>query len=157
MPSRHWLYFGAFVLTGIGLIGVVLMGLLDAFSVLSGNVASGEEFVLLAMFGEAAEWAVIGIVLSLVALLFLVATIVSILRNTSLHRSDRLVSVVERLEHEYPLLEQFDVSEKVEPTIEDRRQELKEQYVTGEISEEEFEREMEGLMDDESASSGTRP
>lgn len=157
MPSRHWLYFGAFVLTGIALGGVVLMGLIDAMSVLSAGVAYGEEFILLAMLGEAAEWFVITLVLFLLALLFLTATIVSVLRNTSLHRSDRLVSIVERLEHEYPVLRQFDVSKKVEPTSEDRRAELKERYVAGEITEEEFERKMEGLMDEDSGSSRTRP
>ena len=151
MVSRHWLYFGGFVVTGILLVGVGLVGLLDALSVLSGGATYSEEFLLLAMLGAAAEWVVIALVLGLVALVFLAATVVSVLRAKSLPRSDRLVSIVERLEREYPILRQFDVSERVEPTTEDRRQRLKEQYVDGEISEAEFEREMQRLLDDDSA------
>ncbi|WP_136687816.1 SHOCT domain-containing protein [Halorhabdus amylolytica] len=152
MASRHWLYFGGFVLTGVALLAVVLVGVLDALSALSADaVVYGEEFVLLAMLGAAAEWVVAAVVLGTLACLFLVATVVSVLRNTSLHRDDRLVALVERLEREYPVLGQFDVSEKVEPTTEDRKQRLKEQYVDGELSDAEFEREMERLMDEESS------
>ncbi|WP_226042894.1 SHOCT domain-containing protein [Natrinema sp. DC36] len=147
MGSHHWLYFGGFVITGILLIGVGLVGILDALSVLSEGVSYSEEFVLLAMLGEAAEWIVVGLILGLFAVTFLAAAIISILRRASLPRDDRLVSLVEWLERKYPLLRQFDVTEKLEPTTEDRRQQLKEQYVAGEISEEAFEREMAQLMD----------
>ncbi|WP_339106416.1 SHOCT domain-containing protein [Haloterrigena salinisoli] len=156
MVSRHWLYFGGFVVTGVLLVGVGLVGLLDALSVLSGGATYGEEFLLLAMLGAAAEWVVVGIVLGLLAVAFLTATVVSVLRAKSLPRSDRLASLVERLEREYPILRQFDVSERVEPTTEDRRQQLKEQYVAGEISEAEFEREMQRLLDDDSTEAQSR-
>ncbi|MFB6202439.1 MAG: SHOCT domain-containing protein [Halorhabdus sp.] len=150
MASRHWLYFGGFVVTGLTVVLVVLMGLLDALAVLSSDVIIyGEEFVLLAMLGEAAEWVIAAVVFGILAVVCLVATVVSVLRNTALHRDDRLATLVERLEREYPLLRQFDVSEKVEPTVEDRQQRLKSKYVDGEISDEEFEREMARLMDDE--------
>lgn len=148
MVSRHWLYFGGFVITGILLIGVSLMGILDGLSVLSGGISYSEEFVLLAMLGEAAEWVVVGLVLGLLAVMFFTAAVISVLRNASLPRDDRLVSLVGWLERKYPLLRHFDVAQKVEPTAEDRQQQLKEQYVEGEISEEEFEREMTRLMDD---------
>ncbi|UHQ95372.1 SHOCT domain-containing protein [Haloterrigena alkaliphila] len=151
MASRHWWYFGGFVVTGILLVGVGLLGVLDALSVLSGGVYYGEEFVLLAMLGAAAEWIVAGIALGVLAVVFLLATVVSVLRTKSLPRSDRLASIVERLEREYPILRQFDASEKVEPTAEDRKQRLKEQYVAGDISEAEFEREMQRLLDDDTA------
>lgn len=157
MVSRHWLYFAGFVISAVALVGVGLLGLADAVSVLTaGGVYYGEEFILLAMLGEAAEWVMLGLVVGAVAALFLIATVVSILRNASVPRSDRLVQVVEWLEHRYPVLRTFDVSEKVEPTVEDRKQELKEQYVAGELSDDEFEREMERLMhDDESDSAQT--
>lgn len=156
MASRHWLYFGGFLVTGILLVGVVLMGLLDALSVLSGGVAYSGEFILLAMLAEAAEWVVGGLVLGLVAVLFLAATLVSVLRNASLPRDDRLVSVVERLERKYPLLRQFDVAEKVEPTAEDRKQRLRERYLAGELSDDEFERQLETLMDDPHSEKNTQ-
>lgn len=156
MGSRHRLYFGGFVVSGVLLVGVGLMALFDALSVLSGGATYSEEALLLAMLGAAAEWVVIGLVLGLLALAFLAATVVSVLRAKSLPRSDRLVSIVERLEREYPILRQFDVSERVEPTTEDRRRELKEQYVAGEISEAEFEREMQRLLDDDAADAQSR-
>lgn len=156
MVSRHWLYFGGFVITGMLLVGVGLLGLLDALSVLSGGATHGEELVLLAMVGEAAEWIVAGLALGLLSAAFLAATVVSILRRASLPRDDRLVAVVERLERRYPLLRQFDVASKVEPTTEDRKRRLTERYVAGEISEERFEREMARLMDDSDAASKPR-
>lgn len=149
MVSRHWLYFGGFVITGVLLIGAGLMGILEGLSALSGGVPASEEFILL-MLGAAAEWVVAVIVLGLIAVVFLVATGISLLRNASIPRDDRLVSVVEWLERRYPLLRRFDASEKVEPTTDDRRQELKEQYVAGEMSEAEFERQLAQLMDDTS-------
>lgn len=156
MASRHWLYFGGFVITGILLAGVGMMGLLDALSVLSGGMAYNEEFVLLAMVGEAAEWVVIGLVLGLLAVMFLAATVISILRNASLPRDDRLAAIVEWLERKYPPLRHFDVSQKVELTVEDRKQRLKERYIAGEISEEEFERKMEQLINDTSSDTNVR-
>lgn len=128
------------------------MAAIDALAVLSGGIYADGTFVLLAMIGEAAEWLVAGVVLGLFAVLLLAATVVSILRTKSLPKSSRLASLVERLEREYPLLREFDVSEKVEPTTEDRADRLKQQYVDGEIGEREFEREMERLLDDDSDS-----
>ncbi|QRV17487.1 SHOCT domain-containing protein [Haloterrigena salifodinae] len=156
MASRHWLYFGGFVVTGILLVGVGLLGLFDALSVLTGGATYSEEVLVLAMLGAAAEWVVAAIVLGLIAVAFLVATVVSVLRTKSIPRSDRLASIVERLEREYPVLRQFDASERVEPTTGDRRQRLKEQYVDGEITEAEFEREMQRLLDDDAADAQSR-
>lgn len=146
------------MITGILLVGATL-GIVDCLSALSGSVPASEEFVLLAMLGEAAEWVVIVLVLGFVAVVFLAATVVSVLRTASLPRDDRLVSVVEWVERRYPVLRRFDVTEKVSPTTEDRRQQLKDQYVSGEISDAEFERKIEQLMDDaparEQSQSGT--
>ena len=149
MASRRWLYFGGFVVTGVLLVGAGLMGIVDGLSALSGGVpAASEELVLLTMLGAAAEWVVIVLVLGMVAALFLTATVVSVLRSASLPRDDRLVSIVDRLERHYPIVRRFDVTEKVKPTAEERRQQLEEQYVTGEMSEAEFERKLAKLMDD---------
>ena len=151
MISRHWLYFGGFVITGILLIGATLMGIVDGLSALSGSVPASEEFALLAILGAAAEWVMIVLVLGVVAVVFLAATVVSVLRTASLPRDDRLASIVEWIEQRYPIFRRFDVTEKVSPTTEDRRQQLKDQYVSGEISDAEFEREMGQLMNDASS------
>ncbi|PSQ17303.1 hypothetical protein BRD02_03480 [Halobacteriales archaeon QS_8_69_73] len=148
MISRHRLYFGGFVVSGLLLVGAALMGLFEGLSALSGGVPPGENLILLTVLVAAAEWVVLALGFGLVAVLFLVATVVSVLRSRSLPRDDRLVSVVERLEREYPVLRQFDVSQRVEPTAEDRRRELKERYVEGDIGDAEFERRMDELMDD---------
>ncbi|WP_135820504.1 SHOCT domain-containing protein [Halostella litorea] len=155
MVSRHWLYFGGFVVSGILLVGVGLLGAIDALSVLSGGAYYGEEFVLLAMLAAAAEWVAAGVVLGLFAAVFLAATVVSVLRNASVPRSDRLVAVVEWLEREYPVLRRIDASDRVAPTAEDRRQRLRERYVEGELSEREFERELERVLD-EGSDGGSR-
>ena len=155
MVSRRWLYFGGFVVSTVLLVGVGLLGLLDALSALSGGVYASEEFVVLAMLGAAAEWVVAGLALGAIAALFLLATLVSVLRAASIPRDDRLASLVERLEREFPALREFDVSGKVEPTTEDRKEKLRERYVAGEIGESEFEREMERLMDGD-ADGGSR-
>lgn len=148
MVSRHWLYFGGFVVTGVLLVGAGLIGVLEGLSALSSGIPASEEFVLVAMLGAAAEWVVTVLVLGLIAVIFLAATVVSVLRNASLPRGDWLVSIFEWLERQYPVFRRFDVSAKVAPTTEDRKQELKEQYVSGEISEAEFERRLARLMDD---------
>ncbi|SDK04268.1 hypothetical protein SAMN05216226_11565 [Halovenus aranensis] len=156
MVARHWLYFAGFVLSGIGVVGAGLLGVLDALSVLAGGVATGEELVVLRMLGAAAEWLVVAVVFGLLAVVLLAGTVVSVLRNTSLYRSDRLVTVVERLEREYPILREFDAAERVEPTTEDRKQELRERYLDGEISDEEFERELDRLLNEEDDSTRNR-
>lgn len=157
MVSRHWLYFGGFVITGILLIGATLMGIVDGLSALSGSVPTSEEFILLAILGAAAEWVMIVLVLGLVAMGFLAATVISVLRTAALPRDDRLVSIVEWVERRYPVLRRFDVTEKVSPTTEDRRQQLKDQYISGEISDAEFEREMGQLMDDAASTEKSQP
>lgn len=149
MPSRHWLYFGGFVVTGILAVGTALLGLLEGLAALSGGVPAGEGFVLVTMLGAAAEWVVLTLVLGVIAMLCLAGTVVSVLRSASLPRDDRLVTGVEWLERRYPVLRTFDVSGKVEPTTDDRKRQLKEQYVNGKITEAEFERRLAQLMDDQ--------
>ncbi len=156
MLARYWLYFGGFVITAILLVGAGLMGVVEGLSALSGGVPASEELVLLAMLRAAVEWVIAVFILGVIAVIFLVATVVSILRTGSLPRDDRLVAIVERLERRYPLLRRFDVTEKVEPTTEDRRRELKQQYVSGEMSESEFERQLTQLMDDTSTEESSR-
>jgi len=92
MASRHRLYFGAFVVTAFSFVAVGLRGLVDALGVLTSDaIVYGEEFVLLSMLGEAAERILVALVLGALSVVFLLATVVSVLRNTSLHRDDRLV------------------------------------------------------------------
>ncbi|TKX70246.1 SHOCT domain-containing protein [Halorubrum sp. SP9] len=147
MVSRHRLRFSGFVVTGILMVGAGLIELFEGLSALSGGIPATEEFLLVAMLSAAAEWVIAVIVLGLFAGLFLVATAASILRTASIPRDDRLASAAQWLERRYPALGTFDVSERVAPTTEERRQELEEEYVSGELSEAEFERRLARLMD----------
>jgi len=156
MVSRYWLYFSGFVVTAILLVGAGFVGIVEGLSALSGEPPASEELIFLTVLRAAAQWVIVVLVLGVIAIIFLAATVVSILRTGSLPRDDRLVAVVEWLERQYPLLRRFDVSEKVEPTTEDRRQELKQQYVSGEMSEAEFERQLTQLMDDTSKEESPR-
>jgi len=157
MAARHWLYFGCSVVAGVLAVGAGLIGVLEGLSALSGGVLASEEPVVVTMLGAAAEWVVAALGLGLIAVLFLVASVVSVLRNATLPRDDRYVAVVERLERRSPTLRQFGLSETFEPTAEDRRRQLREQYVAGEISETEFERRVADLMDETSSDERTRP
>lgn len=146
MASRRWLYFGGFIITTVLLVGASLLGILEGLSAFSTGVPANEEFILLELLGAAAEWVVAVLALGIVALLFLTATVVSVLRSASLPRDDRLASIVERVERRYPALRRFDTAQRFQPTMEDRQQRLREQYVQDEISEAEFEHEMAQVM-----------
>lgn len=147
MAARHWWYFGLFVTTSILSVGASMMGMIDGLSALPEGAAYGEEFAPLLMLQAGGEWLVASMVLGLFSMAFLTATVVSVLRNRAFPRDDRIASVVERLERRYPILQEFDVSKRFEPTPEERKKELKAQYVEGELSEAEFERRMEQVMD----------
>ena len=58
MTSRHWLYFGGFVVTTVLLVGASLLGILEGLSAFSTGVPANEEFSLLELVGAAAEWVV---------------------------------------------------------------------------------------------------
>lgn len=155
MVSRHWLYFGGFLLAGVLLIGAGLMGLLDALSVLSGGVPNGGVRAAgdargsrRVGRGRAGARAARGGPAR--------GTVVSVLRSASIPRDDLLVAVVEWLERPYPPLRWLDVADRVEPTTGDRRRRLTERYVEGEIDEERFEREMAALMEDDHADGEAR-
>ena len=55
MVSRHWLYFGGFVVSGLLLIGAALVGLLKGLSALSGGIPRGETAIVLFVLAAAAE------------------------------------------------------------------------------------------------------
>ena len=146
MPARHWLYVSGFVGSGVGVVGAGLLALLESLSVLFGPPT--DAFVLSAMLEAAAEWIVLSFILALLAVLFFVAAVVSLIRTLSVPRNERVASLFSWLERTHPALEAVGISNKFEPTAEDRKQQLKERYVDGEISEREFERRMDQLMDE---------
>ncbi|MFC7133692.1 MULTISPECIES: SHOCT domain-containing protein [Salinibaculum] len=151
MPSRHRLYFGGFVVTAVVLVGVGLLGLLEALSVLTSGLYHEGEFVLVAVVAALAEWVFAGILLGLLAVAFLVGTVVSLVRAVSLPRSARVASVLEFLEYRSPTLARLELSARVEPTVEDRTAALKSRYVAGELGIEGLERELARVLDDDAS------
>jgi hypothetical protein len=59
--------------------------------------------------------------------------------------------VARGLERVVPWLAERNLSERVAPTVEDRRETLVERYAAGELTEREFERELEALLAEEDA------
>jgi hypothetical protein len=82
-------------------------------------------------------------------------------QNASLPRSDRVTSLAERLEREHSLLRVLGRSELLtppEPSAEEQAEQalatLKQQYVTGQITEAEFERRVDRLVANDSTDDG---
>jgi len=81
----------------------------------------------------------------------------ALVRSVSVPTSPRLASVVDRIERAYPPLESLGLSDRLappQPTPEERAEralsELKRRYVDGEITDAEFERNLDRLVADES-------
>lgn len=131
---RHWLLFVALLVTTLLTVGVGVLGVGLALVTLlqSGSIAAGVSTLL--------PYAVGAVLLTMLDGLLLVWTVVAALRQLSLPRDDRLAAAAERAERTVPVLRSLDLAERFEPTDEQRREELRRQYVEGEITEAEFER-----------------
>jgi uncharacterized membrane protein len=151
MGSRYRFYLGGFLLSVALLIGSGLVGLYEALTVLASGLYYQGTFVLFALVGETAEWLVAGLAFTMLAVTFLFATVVSVLRNVSMPspKSSRVARGVRWLEQKFPFLERYDASKRVEPGTEAKAEKIKQRYVEGELSEAEFEREMNDLLDED--------
>ncbi|WP_266075379.1 SHOCT domain-containing protein [Haladaptatus caseinilyticus] len=137
-----------FLLSLVLLVGIGALGLLAALSAL-GNPAYANTPLLWAFLHSAAPYIVAFLLDGLVAGLLFVGLVVAAARNVSMPRNDRLAGIVRRAERLHPQASSLGLSERVEPTTEDRMDELKERYVAGEIDESEFERRMKRLVDED--------
>ena len=97
--------------------------------------------------------------LPIVAVLVVLLTVSTVgvswglLRRLSLPKSDRLGSAAERAEKRYPVLDELGIADALtppEPTTEEKLEALKRRYVTGEIDETTFERELDRFVADDS-------
>jgi len=152
--TNKWLWItllGAVLSGSLLLVVVGYIGLL----VYSGLV-SGTPIVSLLL--EIALPALVSIAV-LVALLSLstVGTLWIVVQNASVPRSERIATLIDRLEREYSPLSSTGLAEWVrppEPSADERAEqalaELKQQYVDGEITEREFERKVDQLVTNDS-------
>ena len=141
----------AFVLSLFALVGVSALGLLAALTALTSPAYAGTPLVF-ALLDAAAPYVVALLLIGLFSGLSFVALAVAAVRQASMPRNDRLARLARKIERYYPQAREVGLSERVEPTTEDRIDQLKERYVEGEIGELEYERRLQELMDDERVS-----
>jgi hypothetical protein len=148
--NSHWVLFACFLLSTILTAIVGILGAVAALGALSPSAAVvAEEFVLVRMLEAALPYVLATVFLGILDVVFLVGTVVAVLRKASMPKSDRLAKFAKRAEDEVPVLGTFGVSDRVEPDAQYRREELKQQYVDGELSEREFERRMREVLDED--------
>lgn len=147
MVSRRWLYAGGAATAALLAVVAALLGVADAVSVLAGS--TGAQNAVLAAVGALIEWFAAVLVFAVLSVALFAAAAVSALRRVSVPRDDRLAGFARRLERWVPPLRRFDAADRVAPTTDDRREELTERYVDGDVTEAEFERELDGLLDEE--------
>lgn len=131
------------LLAGVGVAGVGTVAVLSAVA----SVAAGES-VLLAVLQAAVPFLLAFAALSVLGVALLTWLVVRTVRLAEVPRSDRLETVARGVERQVPGVEAGTVSERVAPTVADRRSALKQRYADGELSEREFERELEALLDE---------
>lgn len=144
------------------LLGVVLSGglLLVVLGYLGLIVYSGlmNGTPLVAVLLDIAVPVLVSVVF-LVALLILsgISLLWIIVQNASIPRSERIATLLERVERKYPPLRILGLSDFLsppKPSADERAEqalaELKQQYVDGEITEAEFERKVDRLVANES-------
>ncbi|WP_458206919.1 SHOCT domain-containing protein [Haladaptatus sp. NG-SE-30] len=143
------------LLSLVVLVGIAALGLLAALSAL-GNPEYANTPLLIVFLDAAAPYIVAFLLDGLLAGLLFVALTVTAARRVSVPRDDRLARLLRRAERLFPKAGSLGLSKRVEPTKEDRMDELKRQYVEDEIGELEFERRMKQLMDGSEGSDGER-
>lgn len=153
--NLHWVLFVTFLLSTAATVGVGIVAVLAFFSAL---LAGGP---ILSAFAGALEalmiWVVPLLLLGTLDVVLFVAALYRGIRQFSFrslipsinYRSDRLSRWAGNVEARLPFLRPLGLSAKLEPTLEQRRERLKELYVEGEIGEEAFERKLGNLVEGE--------
>ncbi|WP_323675170.1 hypothetical protein [Halorubellus sp. PRR65] len=139
----------ALVLVALAAVGLLGVGTLAVVSAIT--AASAGDALLLVVLRAALPFLLGLAALSVVGAGLLAWLLVRALRLAELPRSERLERVARGVEGQVPWLAEVNVSDRVAPTVEDRREALVERYASGELTEREFEREMEGLLAEEDA------
>jgi hypothetical protein len=141
--NRHWLLFAATVLSGLSTVGVAIVGVLATVSVL---LTGGSLILTVGAF-------LLGtLLLGGLTLVFgaaLLSTLASRASLPSVPRNRRASNVFHGLEAAVPPLRQLGLADRLEPTLEDRRDRLTQRYVDGELSEHQFEAALHELLDEE--------
>lgn len=148
--TRVKVLLGAFLLSLFVLLATAALGLLSVLSVLAAPPSSGP--LLFVLLDAAAPYLVASAFVGMLSFLLLVGLVVAGVRRASLPRDERLARLARLVERHSSEARQVGLAERFEPTTEDRIEELKQQYVEGEITELEYERRLQDLMADDSVS-----
>lgn len=138
--NHHWVLLTLAVVMGYALVGFLGVSMVALLAGAAGGASIG------ALLADAAI--VLGITATMiVAELVLVAGFVaSVVRRLSFPTNDRLARLFAGLEALVPAFRDLALSQRFQPTLEEREQEIKRRYVEGELSEWEFEREIADLL-----------
>ena len=139
--NRPLLLFAGVVLTTAGAVG---LGLVGAIATLSTLLTGGPILAPVAL-------AVLGpLVLFGLSLVLAVALAVELRRRASLPTHQGVANLFRRLERILPPLSRLGLADRFEPpepTPEERRAELVQRYVDGDLSEADLERELESVLE----------
>lgn len=138
--NRLLLLFAAVVLTTLGAVGLGIVGVVATLGALLGGGAVVQTFGTF-LLGT--------LLLMGVDIVFSVALVRELARQASVPKSQRVAAGLASLESVFPPLASLglsDVFEPPEPTVEERHEELTHRYVEGELSEAEYERELQALL-----------
>lgn len=137
--NRHWLLFAAVVLSTLGAVGVAVVGFVWTVGVLLAGGALLQPVALL----------ILGTLLFLgLNVVFAVALVRELAGRASLPKNRWLADRLRVVEGAVPAAAEVGLADRFEPSLDDRREELKRRYVEGELSEREFERELQALLDE---------
>ncbi|WP_254273793.1 hypothetical protein [Haloarcula marina] len=143
--KRHWVLFVGVVLTTLGAVGVAVVGVVATLSTLvTGGPILGT--VAAAVLGTA--------LLAGLDVVFTVALLVTLAKRASLPTSQRAANAFHRAEGLLPPLAALGLGDRFEPSVEERRAELTERYVAGDLSERELEAELQELLGEDADGTG---
>ncbi|MFC4449279.1 SHOCT domain-containing protein [Halorussus aquaticus] len=138
---------GGFLLSLFALVSIVGFGLVAALSAFAAPPAGTPlVFVLLE---AVAPYLVASALVGMLSFFLLVGLTVAAVRSASVPRNDRLARFARLLERYSSEARRLGLSERFEPTAEERIEALKQEYVDGEITELEYERRLQELMNEE--------
>ena len=126
-----------FVLSLLALVITTTLGVLAALSALFGPAS---------LFAAVAPYVVASMLSGLLSFALLVALSVAAVRRASLPRDERLAGLARKVEWVSDEAREYGLAEKFEPTPEERIEDLKDEYVAGEITEWEYERRLRDLL-----------
>lgn len=138
-----WLLLAFVVIFSLALVGVVGVGVLVVVAGLLGGAT------IAATLGNASLFLGAAVVLAALDVATLIAFVVTVIRRARLPRSERLSETFARMENLVPALRALNLSERFEPSVEERKAKIEERYVEGEIGELEFERQLQALLREE--------